>query len=160
LLLIFIYLFSFLYLLVLQPCSFFIYNIFLHLIIIKKNALLLVYEWFKSLWFFNGYDSNIAKLVNLGKYNLYKMKSHHCHVFMQTLIPITYRDLLPKGIWDAFMEICYIFRCTFQTNLYLTHEATWKKHHWDNLKTWNDFLSLFLQLNRASPHSFSVWDKS
>jgi hypothetical protein len=32
---------------------------------------------------------------------LYGIKSHDCHVFMQTLIPLAYRNLLPKGIWDA-----------------------------------------------------------
>jgi len=29
---------------------------------------------------------------------LYGMKSHDCHIFMQTLIPLAYPDLLPKGI--------------------------------------------------------------
>jgi hypothetical protein len=37
------------------------------------------------------------------------MKSHDCHVFIQTLIPLAFRDLLPKGIWDALMEISHFF---------------------------------------------------
>jgi len=41
---------------------------------------------------------------------LYGMKSHDCHVFMQTLIPLAFRDLLPKGIWDALTEINNFFR--------------------------------------------------
>jgi hypothetical protein len=40
---------------------------------------------------------------------LYGMKSNDCHVFMQTLIPLAYRDLLPKEIWDALMEISHFF---------------------------------------------------
>jgi len=40
---------------------------------------------------------------------LYEIKSHDCHVFMQTLIPLTYRDLFPKGISDAFTEISHFF---------------------------------------------------
>ena len=38
------------------------------------------------------------------------MKSHDCHVFMQTLIPLAYRDLLSKGIWDALMKISHFYR--------------------------------------------------
>jgi hypothetical protein len=38
------------------------------------------------------------------------MKSNDCHVFIQTLIPLAYRDLLLKGIWDALMEISHFFR--------------------------------------------------
>ena len=33
------------------------------------------------------------------------MKSHDYHVFMQTLIPLAYHDLLPKEICDALTEI-------------------------------------------------------
>jgi hypothetical protein len=49
-------------------------------------------------------------LVNLEDWRLYRMKSHAYHVFMQILIPLTYRDLLPKKIWDALMKIGHFFR--------------------------------------------------
>jgi hypothetical protein len=65
---------------------------------LDKNAQLLVYQWLKSLRFLDGHASNISRLVNLKDYRLYGMKSHACHVFMQTLIPLAYCDLLPKGI--------------------------------------------------------------
>jgi len=32
------------------------------------------------------------------------MKSHDRHVFIQTLIPMAYYDLLLKGIWDALVD--------------------------------------------------------
>jgi hypothetical protein len=57
----------------------------------------------KSLCFPNGYASNISRLVNLEDCRLYGMKNHDYHVFMQTLIPLAYRDLLSKGIWDALI---------------------------------------------------------
>jgi len=41
------------------------------------------------------------KMVNLEKYILSEIKSHNFHVFMQTLIPIAYRDLLQKNIWNV-----------------------------------------------------------
>ena len=40
----------------------------------------------------------LVVLVNMEEYRLYGMKSHDGHMFMQTLIPLAYRDLLPKGI--------------------------------------------------------------
>ena len=65
---------------------------------LEENTQLLVYKWLKSLHFPDGHASNISRLVNTKECRLYGMKSHDCHVFMQTLIPLAYRDLLPKGI--------------------------------------------------------------
>ena len=75
--------------------------------VLEKNAQLLVYKWLKSLRFLDGHASNISRLVNTEECRLYEMKSHDCHVFMQTLIPLAYCDLLPKGIWDALTEISH-----------------------------------------------------
>ena len=60
--------------------------------------------------FFDGHASNISRLVNTEECRLYGMKSHDCHVFMQTLLSLAIRDLLPKGIWDALIEINNFFR--------------------------------------------------
>jgi len=61
--------------------------------------------------------SNIPRLVNLEDCKLYGMKSHNCHMFMQTLIPLAYRDILPKRIWDALTEISHFFRDTCSNKL-------------------------------------------
>ena len=65
---------------------------------LEKNTQLLVYKWLKSLRFPNGHASNISKLVNTKECRLYGIKSHNCNVFIQTLIPLAFRDLLSKGI--------------------------------------------------------------
>jgi len=52
---------------------------------------------------------------------LYGMKSHDCHVFMQTLIPLAFRDLLPKGIWDTLTEISHFFRDICSSKLNVEH---------------------------------------
>jgi len=49
------------------------------------------------------------------------MKSHDCHVFMQTLIPLAFRDLLPKGIWDALTEISHFFKDICSSKLNVDH---------------------------------------
>jgi len=85
---------------------------------LEKNAQLLVYKWLKSLRFPDGYASNISRLVNVEDCRLYGMKSHDCHVFMQTLILLAFHDLLPKGIWDALTKISHFFRdiCSSKLN--------------------------------------------
>jgi len=66
--------------------------------VLEKKEQLLVYKWLKSMHFPDGHASNISRLVNIEECRLYGMKSHDCHVFMQTLIPLAYHDLLSKGI--------------------------------------------------------------
>ena len=89
--------------------------------VLEKNAQLLVYKWLKSLRFLDGYASNISRLVNMEEYRLYGMKSHDCHMFMQTLILLAFRDLLPKGIWDALTEMIYFFRDICSSKLNVEH---------------------------------------
>jgi len=50
------------------------------------------------LCFLDEHASNISRLVNLEDCRLYGMKNHDCHIFIQTLIPLAYHDLLSKGI--------------------------------------------------------------
>ena len=87
--------------------------------VLEKNTQLLVYKWLKSLRFLDGYASNISRLVNMEECRLYRMKSHDYHVFMQTLIPLAFRDLLLKGISDALTENSYFFRdiCSGKLNV-------------------------------------------
>jgi hypothetical protein len=89
--------------------------------VLEKNVQLLVYKWLKSLHFLDGHASNISRLINMEEYRLYGMKSHDCHVFMQTLIPLAFRDLLPKRIWDALTEISHFFRDLCSSKLNVDH---------------------------------------
>jgi len=89
--------------------------------VLEKNAQLLVYKWLKSLRFPDGHASNISRLIKMKECRLYEMKSHDCHVFMQTLIPLAFRDLLPKGIWDALTEINHFVRDICSSKLNVDH---------------------------------------
>jgi hypothetical protein len=89
--------------------------------VLEKNAQLLVYKWLKSLRFPDGHASNISRLIKMEECILYEMKSHDCHVFMQTLIPLAFRDLLPKGIWDALTEINHFVRDICSSKLNVDH---------------------------------------
>jgi hypothetical protein len=89
-------------------------------VVLEKNTQLLVYKWLKSLYFPNGHASNISRLVHMEECKLYGM-SHDCQVFMQTLIPLAFCDLLSNGIWDALMEISHFFRDICSSKLNVDH---------------------------------------
>ncbi|KAG6430426.1 hypothetical protein SASPL_108492 [Salvia splendens] len=48
--------------------------------------------------------------IDMKKHKLYGMKSHDCHVFMQLLLPIGLRELLPHGVWEPLIELSNFFR--------------------------------------------------
>jgi len=68
---------------------------------------------------------------------LYGMKSHDYNVFMQTFIPLAFRDLLPKRIWDALTEISHFFRdlCSSKLNVnHIERLETNTSRHYANLR--------------------------
>jgi hypothetical protein len=89
--------------------------------VLEKNAQLLIYKWLKRLCFPDGHALNISRLVNIEECRLYGMMSHDCHMFMQTLIPLAFHDLLPKWIWDALTEISHFFRDICSSKLNVDH---------------------------------------
>ena len=62
-------------------------------------------DWLKNIKFPDGYVSNLARCVDMRKFKLFGMKSHDCHIFMQRLIPVTFRELLPSKVWEAITEL-------------------------------------------------------
>ncbi|XP_074326600.1 uncharacterized protein LOC141664542 [Apium graveolens] len=66
--------------------------------------------WILTLKLLDGYVSNISRCVNLEKHTIQRMKSHDCHIFMQKLLPIVCRDLLPRQVGDAIIELSNFFQ--------------------------------------------------
>ncbi|KAL0318253.1 UNVERIFIED_CONTAM: hypothetical protein Scaly_2849800 [Sesamum calycinum] len=48
---------------------------------------------------------------------LHDMKSHDCHAFIQKLIPITFREILPESVWSALIEVNLLFQILCSTTL-------------------------------------------
>ena len=67
-------------------------------------------DWIKSLRFPDGYVFDLARSIDMGKHSLFRMKSHDGHVFMQRVIPIAFRELLPLPIWEALIELSLFFK--------------------------------------------------
>ncbi|KAL0287563.1 UNVERIFIED_CONTAM: hypothetical protein Scaly_2760100 [Sesamum calycinum] len=73
--------------------------------------------WVKCLRFPDGYASNLARCVNMIELRLHGMKSHVCHIFMQKLIPIAFREMVPKHVWSALTEVSLLFQILCSTTL-------------------------------------------
>ena len=71
----------------------------------------------KNLKFPDGYASNMATFVDMRKHKLFGMKSHDCHVFMQRLIPIAFRELLPTNVWQALTDLSLFFKGLTSTTI-------------------------------------------
>ena len=67
-------------------------------------------EWVKNLRYPDGYASNLARCMDMQKLKLFGMKSHDCHVFMQRLLPVAFRELLPQNVWKALTKLSMFFK--------------------------------------------------
>ncbi|KAL0445975.1 UNVERIFIED_CONTAM: hypothetical protein Slati_1725400 [Sesamum latifolium] len=76
-----------------------------------------IYEWITRLKFPDGYASNLAHCVDMKELRLHGMKSHDCHVFMQKLISIAFREMLPESVWSALTEASLLFQIICSTTL-------------------------------------------
>ncbi|WMV37676.1 hypothetical protein MTR67_031061, partial [Solanum verrucosum] len=65
----------------------------------------------------DGYVSNLGRCPDTNTKKLYGMKSHDCHVFMQRLLPIAFRELLPSNVWQALTELSLFFKDLTSTTL-------------------------------------------
>ena len=111
---------------------------------LDKKEKAIVCEWVKSLKFPDGYVSNLTRCVDMKKGKLSGMKSHDCHVFMQRLIPIAFRELLPVNVWEAITELSLFFKELTCTSL---REDTMRKLE-------QDIPLILCKLERIFPPSF------
>ena len=61
----------------------------------EKNA---VFQWLQNVKVPDGYSVNLSRCVNVGEQNIFGMKTHDCHVFLERLLPLVVRELLPKKV--------------------------------------------------------------
>ena len=77
---------------------------------LDKEQVTKICQWLIKLKFPDGYASNLGGCVNVEDSSFYGFKSHECHVFMQRLLPIALRGMIPRTTWDAITELCTFFR--------------------------------------------------
>ncbi|KAL0448087.1 UNVERIFIED_CONTAM: hypothetical protein Slati_1936600 [Sesamum latifolium] len=83
-----------------------------------------VCEWIKGLQFPDGYSSNLARCVDMMELRMHGMKSHDCHEFMQKLVLIAFREMLPEHVWSALTEVSLLFQsiCSTTLDVHKLHE--------------------------------------
>ncbi|GLT94248.1 hypothetical protein SLE2022_120000 [Rubroshorea leprosula] len=83
--------------------------------------------WLKELRFPDGYASNIARCVNMHDLHLFGIKSHDCHVFMQRLLPIAFRDLFIDEVWGLPTKISNFFRALSTPVIEVSNLEMWEE---------------------------------
>ncbi|KAL0354159.1 UNVERIFIED_CONTAM: hypothetical protein Sangu_0997200 [Sesamum angustifolium] len=76
-----------------------------------------VCEWICGLKFFDGYASNLARCIDMTELWMHGIKNHDCHVFMQKLIPVAFREMLFEHVWSALIEVSILFQSICSTTL-------------------------------------------
>jgi hypothetical protein len=95
--------------------------------VLSKEQKMLVLNWLKKLKLPDGYASNIGNSVNLEEGKMQGLKSHDCHVLLDRLIPIAFRDLLPDRIWGPLTELSEFFRALTSSSLRVDDMAQLEK---------------------------------
>ncbi|XP_021603880.1 uncharacterized protein LOC110608905 [Manihot esculenta] len=77
---------------------------------LDKQSKQVLCDWLKNLKFPDGYVSNMGRCIDMKRLKMFGMKSHDCHIFMQRIIPIVFRELLPSNVWQPLTELSNFFR--------------------------------------------------
>ena len=77
--------------------------------IISKDEARIVCGWIKELRMPDGYSSNLSRCANVQNGIIQGLKSHDCHVFMETFIPLAF-SCLPQHVLHPLIEISNFFK--------------------------------------------------
>ena len=58
------------------------------------------------------------------KHQIFEMKIHDCHVLIQRLIPIAFRELLLAKVWEPLIKVSIFFRSL--TSLKISATDMWR----------------------------------
>ncbi|RVW77928.1 hypothetical protein CK203_048271 [Vitis vinifera] len=92
----------------------------------------------------DGYASNISRCVQVNERNIFRLKSHDCHVLMQQLLPLAIRGVLHKNVCAVIVELCSFFKQLCSKVL--------KSDQLEHLE--NDIIVTLCKLERIFPPSF------
>ena len=65
---------------------------------LSKDEKKAVFQWLQNVKVPDGYSTNLSRCVNVGEHKIFGMKTHDCHVFLERLLPLVVRELLPKKV--------------------------------------------------------------
>jgi hypothetical protein len=99
-----------------------------------------VCRWIKELKMPDGYSSNLARCADVDNHKMRGMKSHDCHVFFQSLLPIAFSSL-PTHVLNPLIELSQYFKNLCSSTL----------REGDLIKMENDIPMILCKLERIFP---------
>ena len=97
-----------------------------------------------KLKFPDGYSSNLSRCLEMRNASLHNLKGHDCQFFMQSLLPLAFRDLLFSNVWKVLTELSQFFR-----------DLCCSKLHVDDIVCLeNNIVEILCQLERVFPLVF------
>lgn len=78
-------------------------------------------RFLKELKVSDGFSSNISQCVNMKDLKISGLKSHDCHVLLQSVLPLVIRGLLVKDVSEPLIELCHFFGVLCAKSVQLTH---------------------------------------
>ncbi|CAM9000171.1 unnamed protein product [Rhodiola kirilowii] len=86
----------------------------------------IVLHWIRNLGFSDGFASNLGRCVNLEARKLMGYKSDDAHVFLERLMPITFRGFILTPIWTAISELSTFFQDILASSLDVVRMTQWQ----------------------------------
>ena len=66
--------------------------------VLSKEQRKVLCDWICELKFSDGYASNLSRCIDRTNWWLHNLKSHDYHIFMERLLPIATREVLPGNV--------------------------------------------------------------
>ena len=101
-------------------------------------------EFLKSVWFPDGFASNLRKNVIDGNNKITGLKSYDCHVIMQQLLPTVIQPFMKKEIVNAITELRNFFQLKCSRTLRIS----------DVEKAQHDIILILCKLETICPPTF------
>ena len=83
---------------------------------LTKSQKEILCKFLKDLKVPDGFAANISRCVNVKECKITGLKSHDCHVLLQSVLPLVIRGLLVKDVSEPLIELCQFFRCKICTS--------------------------------------------
>nr|XP_040254317.1 uncharacterized protein LOC120972841 [Aegilops tauschii subsp. strangulata] len=76
----------------------------------SKEQKLAFCEFLRAVKFPDGYAANLAKCVTSDGFKISVLKTHGCHILLQSILPTGLRGIMDKDIYEAVAELGNFFR--------------------------------------------------
>ena len=77
---------------------------------LDNKQIKLVLKWVEGLKCPDRISSNLRRCDDYKDNKLSGMKSHDCHIIMEYLLPVVFKELLPVKVWGVLIELSLFYK--------------------------------------------------